>query len=226
MPSKKAWSISALKSYEQCPRRYHEVQVLKNFVDKPSDTKTWGDEVHKAFQNFFARNESLPIGMRQYQPLLDSFARQPGDKLVEQKLALSEVFSPTTWFGKNVWVRSIVDLAVVNGEKAVIVDWKTGKMKEDFDQLALMAAVMFNQAEEIEQIAAMFVWLQEWDPASPTACITKVEYTREELPTLWDRFMNREEAFQDAHRKTTFPPKPSGLCRSFCPVSTCPYHGG
>lgn len=224
--TRKAWSISALKAYETCPRRYQEVNLLKNFSDGDSEAMQWGNEVHKAFDNYFKNGDPLPIGMRQYEPLVRAFKSQPGQKLVEQKLALSETFSPTTWFGKNVWVRSIIDLAVVNHDKAVIIDWKTGKMKEDFDQLALMAAVMFNQAEEIEQVTAMFIWLQEWDSSNPAACMSKVTYLREDLATMWDRFMKREEAYQDAHRNSDFPPKPSGLCSRFCPVRSCEYHGG
>lgn len=222
MTRKKAWSISALKAYEQCPRRYYEMQVIKNFQDKPSEHMSWGNDVHKALEERVRDGKPLPIGMRQWEPIAAALVARPGDKLVEQKLALSEVFSPTTWFGRNVWVRTIVDLAIVNGDKAVLVDYKTGKVKEDFDQLALMAAVMFNQAEELEQITAMFIWLQEEWPNN----ISKVTYTREELPALWDRFMKREEAYQNAHAKTDFPAKPSGLCRKWCAVSTCPYHGG
>jgi len=220
--SKKSWSISALKSFESCPRKHYEMNVQKNFQDKPSDVMAWGNDVHKAFENFLRDGKRPPIGMRQYTPMLEALADQPGEKLIEQKLALSEVFSPTTWFARNVWVRTIIDYAVVNGAKAVIVDIKTGKVREDYDQLALMAAVMFNHVEELEQITAMFIWTQEEWPAN----ISKVTYTREELPQLWERFMKREEIYQDAHRNTDFPPKPSGLCRNWCAVSTCPYHGG
>lgn len=222
MTKKKAWSISALKSYESCPRKYYEMSVAKNFQDKPSEHMVWGNDVHKALEERVRDGKPLPIGMRQWEPIAAALVKQPGQKLVEQKLALSEVFNPTTWFGKNVWVRSIIDLAIVNAPNAVIVDYKTGKVKEDFDQLALMAAVMFNQAEEIERVSAMFIWLQEEWPNN----ISKVTYTREELPGLWERFLAREEAYQNAHATNDFPPKPSGLCRNWCAVSTCPYHGG
>lgn len=218
----KAWSISALKSFESCPRKYYEMSVVKNYQDKPSEMMTWGNDVHKALEERVRDSKPLPIGMRQWEPIAAALVKQPGVKLVEQKLALASTFNPTTWFGKNAWVRSIIDLAIVNGEKAVIVDYKTGKVKEDYDQLALMAAVMFNQAEELQEISAMFIWLQEEWPEN----ISKVTYTREELPQLWDRFIKREEAYQDAHRNTEFPPKPSGLCRKWCAVSSCPYHGG
>ena len=30
---------------------------------------------------------------------------------------------------------------------------------------------------------------------------------------------------EEAYRTTTYPPKPSGLCSSYCPVTSCPYHG-
>lgn len=222
MTRPRAWSISSLKSFETCPRRYYEMSVAKNFQEKPSDAMAHGNEVHKAFEHRIKDGKPFPVGMRQYEPIAAAFTKQKGEKLVEQKLALSEVFSPTTWFGKNVWVRAVVDFALMHDEKAVIVDWKTGKVKEDFDQLALMSAVMFNQAEELEQISAMFIWLQEDWPKN----VTSVTYTREELPGIWDRFIPRVEAYQKAHVESDFPPKPSGLCRQWCPVSTCPYHGG
>jgi hypothetical protein len=196
--------------------------VMKNFQEKPSEIMTWGNDVHKALEERVRDGKPLPVGMRQWEPIAAALSKQPGDKLIEQKLALNENFNPTTWFAKNVWVRSVVDLALLHESKAVIVDYKTGKVKEDFDQLALMAAVMFNQAEELEQITAMFIWLQEEWPGN----ISKVTYTRDELPQLWERFLKREEAYQDAHRNTEFPPKPSGLCRNWCPVRTCEYHGG
>ena len=33
----KAWSHSALKDFEGCARRYHEVRVLKNYEQKPTE---------------------------------------------------------------------------------------------------------------------------------------------------------------------------------------------
>ena len=223
---KKAWSYSALKSYEMCPRKYHEMSVAKNYQDKPSDIMTWGNDVHKAFENNVANGEPFPIGMRQFEPIAAVLRASVGVRLVEQKLALNQNFNPVTWFAKTTWVRTIVDLAVINGEKAVVVDYKTGKRKEDFDQLALMAAVMFNQAEELQTISAMFVWLSDYDDEKPLECLSIVTYNREELPSLWERFQKREEEYQNAHRNSDFPAKPGGLCRRYCPVSTCPYHGG
>ena len=218
----KAWSHSALTKFETCPRQYHEMNVLKNYQDGSSEAMSWGNEVHKAFENYVRSGTPFPIGMRQFEKLVKPFVDAPGSILVEQKLAVTKEFAPTTWFGKNVWVRSIIDLAVVNGPKCIIVDWKTGKKKPNHDQLALMAAVMFAQAEELEQISAMFIWTQE----DGMDAITRVTYVRSQLPKLWDRFLKREQVYQDAHIETNFPPKPSGLCRRFCPVASCEFQGG
>lgn len=223
---KKAWSYSALKSFETCPKKHYEENVLKNWPQQPSEAMSWGNDVHKAFEKYVDNGEPFPIGMRQFKDIGDVFKNATGAKLVEQKLALNENFNPVTWFAKTVWVRTIVDLAMINDNKCVVVDYKTGKRKEDFDQLALMAAVMFNQAEELEEITAFFVWLAEYDPEKPRECLSMVTYTRDELPSLWERFQKREEEYQNAFGTTNFPAKPSGLCRRWCPVSTCVYHGG
>ena len=221
MTTDKAWSISALKAYETCPRRFYEMNVLKNFKEPSSEQLAWGDAVHKALEKAVSNGDPLPIGMRQWDPIVNALKSVPGEKLTEQQLALTKKFSPTTWFGRNVWVRSIVDLAVVNGDKAVIVDYKTGKVKDDYDQLALMAAVMFHSAKEIDTITAMFIWLQEEWPDN----VTKRTYTRAEIPAIWDGFLPRVEKFQEAFREKDYPARPSGLCRRFCAVTTCPYNG-
>ena len=42
------WSHSALKDYEGCARRYHEVKVLKHYPFKDTQATLYGKEVHKA----------------------------------------------------------------------------------------------------------------------------------------------------------------------------------
>ena len=60
----KAWSHSALKDFEGCARRYHEVRVLKNYVQKPTEQIRYGKELHKAAEDYVKDNTPIPRSSR------------------------------------------------------------------------------------------------------------------------------------------------------------------
>lgn len=220
-PGPRAWSHSALTSFETCPKRYWHLSVAKDVKDAKSEHQDWGTEVHTAMQNYLKKGTPLPLGMRQFEPLVEPLSRLPGQTVVEQKLALDVDLTPCAWFAPHVWVRAVVDAAFIKGTRALLVDWKTGRMKDDDDQLALSAGVMFAQMPELETVDSAFCWLQE----KPANAYVRTVFTRGNLPEIWDRFLRRVEAYQEAHRQSNFPPQPGPFCRKFCPVKQCPYHG-
>ena len=164
--------------------------------------------------------------MKHYEEIVEPFTTVPqgATVLTEQKLALTRDFKPTGWFGKNVWVRAVLDVVVLHRSKALVVDWKTGKRLDEDDQLALCAGVLMAQQKDVDSVRTAFVWLQE-EPGSGNLTTVR-EYTRDDLPKIWERFLNREERWQRAFANNEFPARPSGLCRKWCPVTQCSYHGG
>jgi len=46
-----------------------------------------------------------------------------------------------------------------------------------------------------------------------------------DMMPLWAGLMPEINQLAEAHRTTTYPPKPSGICVRHCPVTSCPYHG-
>jgi len=219
----RAWSHSALKSFETCPKKYYLESVVKKYQEPPGEAMVWGSTVHKAFEDFFKRGKAFPVGMKHFGELAASIKKRAEghEVLVEARLALDKDMSPVGFFDKGVWVRAVVDYGILPPKAAMIFDWKTGKKKEGDDQLALMAGVMFAQDPEIESVIATFVWLQE--PKGKQ--LTHVKYTRPDVTALWDRFLRREAEFQKAFAIEEFPPRPNGLCRRWCPVVSCPHHG-
>lgn len=218
----KPWSHSALTSFEQCPKRYWHLNVAKDYAEPPSEALNWGSEVHKAMERRLKKGTPLPMGMAHYEELIYPLIGLPGELLVEQKLALDADLKPAEWYGDSVWCRVVVDAAFIKEPRAILIDWKTGKRKEDDDQLALMAATMFAINPRLDTIHSAFCWLQE----KPANAIARSSFRRDEIPELWNRFLPRVSVFQSAHQRTEFPPNPGGLCRRFCPVRSCPYHGG
>ena len=51
------FSHSSLKQYEQCPRQYHEVKVLKNYKFQDTQATLYGKELHEAAEFYIKRSE-------------------------------------------------------------------------------------------------------------------------------------------------------------------------
>jgi len=219
----KAWSHSALKSFELCPKKYYLESVEKRYNEAPGEAMVWGSSVHKAFEMFFKRGSKFPIGMKQFEVLAGALKERAvgSEVMVETRLALDADFQPAGFFDKSVWVRAVVDYGFVKNNVAVIFDWKTGKKNPSDDQLALMAALMFAQDSDIKMVIASFVWLQE-PMGRQLATLT---FERAELTDMWNRFLPRVREFHKAFALEEFPTRPNGLCRRWCPVTSCPHHG-
>src|SRR5215472_2339557 len=50
-------------------------------------------------------------------------------------------------------------------------------------------------------------------------------FDRSDLTQIWAEIMPRVNAMERAKLFEKFPPTPSGLCKRFCPVTSCQYHG-
>lgn len=217
-----AWSYSALNAFETCPKRYYLTKITKQVVEPQTEATLWGNRVHKAFEMKFKSNQPFPETMKQFEPAAEAvIAMAKGSKLeAETKMALTSNFKPTTWFAKDVWVRGITDFTVTKGDKVLIGDIKTGKPTPGSAQLRLTAAMTFAQKPYVKTIVNTFLWLK-------TDTQTTEVFTRDDIPTIWQEFMPRVERLNNAVAENKFPPKPSGLCRAYCPVpkGLCEFSG-
>ena len=214
------WSYSSLTSFETCAKRYFHLKVAKDVVDTPHESATWGSTVHKHLEDRVKLGTSLPESLQGYERLVAPIISRQGTKLVEQQFAITADLSPTTWMGSDTWCRGIVDVGVLSGSSAVLLDWKTGRRKPDSDQLKLFAGLAFAHYPEVNTVHTGFVWLKE-------RAIDKQKFTREDVPVIWQTFVPRVRRLERAYEQLNFPPKPSGLCSRWCPVpkSLCEFSG-
>lgn len=213
-----AWSYSRLKNFATCPKRYFNVDVAKLVKEEESEVLVWGNKVHEALANYVGKGEPLPRGMETYQKVADRVKNAKGTIVVEQKLAITKEHAPCTFFDREAWFRCVVDALVINGPVAMAIDYKLGKILEESQQLALTAAVIFSHHPEVQKIRTEFWWLKE-------EAESRADFTREDLPSIWNNVLPRVQQLQAAHESMTFPAKPGGLCRRYCPVDACPHHG-
>lgn len=213
-----AWSYSQLTRYENCPKQYYHIAVARDVKDEygDSDAGAEGTAIHLAMYNRVIKGTPLPLNFRHFEKTAAPFAAMPGDKHGELKLALNRAFQPTDFFADDVYLRVVIDFMSVVNKSALLVDWKTGKPKPDFTQLAMSAGVVAQLMPEIDSFTVAFVYLKHKK-------ISKETYKREDFKEIWAGLIKRADAIEAARKTTDFPATPSGLC-GYCPVQQCPNH--
>ena len=217
-----AWSHTALDNFENCPRQYAETRIYNKGKYPFVDTKEtiWGREVHKEFENYLLYGTSLRAELVVHQEFLDRFKAQPGKLAGEERIALDTNMRECAYFSKTqqVWYRGQVDARKRDHAAGVshILDHKTGKVKNDFTQLKGFAMWEFLTQPDIHTCKVEFYWTQIRGANGET-------YTRDQLPEIIAFFAAKLHRFADAHINEVFPPKQSGLCNGWCPVTDCEY---
>ena len=210
------WSPSSLGEFKSCPRQYNEVRVKKSVKQKFDESNDWGIRVHKAFEDRQALGTPLPGEMSIHETYMLKLASGEGDLFVEQEVALNRDRRPCGWFVPDVWFRAKIDFTKVDrlAGRAKIVDYKTGKKKEQFNQLMLYAIYTFICYPDVDIVDVEFYWTVD-------QTTTRKVWARKELPDLWGEFVPDLKQYVTAFKSGIWQPRPNGLCNGWCPVETC-----
>lgn len=218
MPAVK-WSHSALKDYEGCARRYHEVKVLKKFPFKDTVHTIYGKQVHKAAEDYVRDGTPIPEEYKFMAPILESLMRKPGRKVPEYEMGLREDLSPCGFMDTDVWVRGIADLLIIDDDnlKAWVVDYKTGNDKyPDRDQLILMSLMVFAHFPHIRQVSSALLFVVK-------GSIVKHKMSREDVDAQWWKYRERIARLEKSFEADVWNPTQSPLC-GWCPVRSCEHN--
>jgi hypothetical protein len=213
------WSHSALKDYESCAKKYHEVRVLKNYKFTETQATLYGTELHLAAEEYIRDGKPLPEKFDFIKEALDKLAEMPGRKLCEHEMALTADLRPCDWKSKEVWVRGIADLLIIDDDNltARVVDYKTGSNKyPDREQLKLMALMVFAHFPHIRKVNAALLYVVKND-------LVKITVTVDQAEKEWWNYRQRIARIEQAHETGVWNPKASPLC-PWCPVKTCVHH--
>jgi PD-(D/E)XK nuclease superfamily protein len=215
-----AWSYSALKNFETCPRRYEAYSVTREVAEPESEAIKQGHALHAAFEARVTKGEKLPLGMGMHEGMLAKLASAPGKVYAEQKLALTAELKPSAWFGKGTWFRQVVDYTNLRDDgSATALDYKSGKPGHpDTTQLDLTAATLFAHEPKVTRVKAALLFVAYGQTE-------RAEYTREDISAIWGRILPRVKKLWQARQENVFPPKPGPFCKRYCGVRSCPFWG-
>lgn len=212
-----AWSYSSIKTFDQCPKKYYHLKVAKDVSDAPGPEAAYGTDVHAAAEAFIRDGVPIPAKYSYMKPIVEQLAAFPGSKHCEMKLGVKRAedgYTPCGFFDKDVWYRGIIDLLIVDGPKARLIDYKTGKSAKyaDTKQLDLMAGAVFAHFPEVETIKAglIYVVCEEFP---------RKNYHRGQGDPL-SVFSEQLERLDAAHESGVWNAKSGPLC-GWCPVTSC-----
>jgi len=213
-----AHSFSAIKLYENCPKRYYHQRVTNEVQDTGGEASKYGERIHEFLEQRLVNNTPLPVEAEKYEVIcktVENMARG-GELHAERQLTLTENLTPTSWLADDAWLRSILDVLILKGDTAVVVDWKTGKRRPDFTQLEMFALQVWKHFPEVVTIKTSFVWLKDM-------AMDFEEFSREQSDEMWSNLLSRINRIYQSAEHENWPAKPSGLCR-FCPAKDmCDY---
>jgi hypothetical protein len=212
-----AWSFSQLESFNTCPLQHYEVKVLKNYQEVKHPTTLWGTRGHAALEERVRDGIPLPTEFSYLENFAQSIIAIPGDTHCEYEIACTEKYEPAAFDSPDAWGRGVIDVLKIQGDRAITLDYKFGKVKVSA-QLKLMALFVFANFPDVETVVSRFLWIQ-------FRTKTPGEFHREDAERIWPEFRVRVEQLQQAHESGIFVPKPSGLCKAHCVVTSCDFHG-
>lgn len=214
------WSYSSISLFQQCPRKYYHLKVVKDVVEPESEAMLYGTLVHKAAEDYISEGVPVPEKFAYITPALDMLKKIPGTKLCEYKMGLTEDLKPCDFFWDTVWFRGVADLLILNGDLAHIVDYKTGKSSQyaDVKQLELMALAVFKHFPQITKVKAGLAFLVAED-------LVTASFKKESESEAWLKWIQETDRLQASYDNDVWNAKPNFTCRKFCAVLDCEHNG-
>ena len=220
-----ALSYSRLSNYEQCPRQFKAKYIDKDYPDD-SDNFFFkkGQRKHKQLETYILNKiNKLAVGTMRYDsdveelfPFIDNICTHMPTYAAEQQLAVNKDFEPCDWFDmQNVMYRAIVDFNALADMMMMVVDWKSGKVREYDDkttgQLHLTAAMMFAHHESANVCNTVYAFVEHRvtgeDGVERNVMIDR-EFTRDmDLQTPF------YDAFNKVNAETEWAPKINEYCK-------------
>lgn len=203
-------SYTLLNTFERCARQAHHRFVLKDQKFVETEEIRWGTRVHEAMEARL-NGKPLPDEMKHHE---EWFAELTGAK-AEVKLGVRRDWTPCGFFDKDVWFRGKLDVLLKTALGAVIIDWKTGKRREDADELKIFAALLKAHHPDLQRISGWYLWLKD-------RSVGRL-HDLSDAKTKQAEITGRMERLDRSLATGYWPPHETPLC-GWCSVQSCEFH--
>ena len=209
------WSHSFLASFSICEHQAYRQYVARDVPYEETPALLAGRAAHEALEHRLRDRAALPPEHAARESLCVPIDRFAGEKHFEWKLGLREDGSPCDFHDPAVWGRGVLDVALLNGETAMLLDWKTGKVREDPAELAAHAVLLRAHRPAIRRIVGRYVWLK--------AGALGIAHDVSDTPLKLASVRQTMERVKINMRGSTWQKKENVLC-GWCSVRDCEFN--
>lgn len=210
------YSYTFLRDYENCPHKVLRVSVLKDIPREKTKEMDWGNDVHDALDRRISKNRILPAIMAPYEPYAAYF--QKFKPTAEMKVGMTRAGTPCDFFADNVYLRGKIDVSwgEAANARAWIVDWKTGKRREDSFELELFGLLFAAKTQgKFPKIYGRYVWLKSMEIGSL--------HDLSNVTATYNDLQKRVAEVEHNAAAEYWPKKQNPLC-GWCPVLDCEFN--
>lgn len=206
-----SWSFSRWDLHHTCPLRF-KYEVLDNRKAPANAAMQAGLATHKVAAAYLLAPEwnGPPPQELGHASGIAQELRGFDNKVVEQQWGFTNQWRPTSWFGADTWLRSVIDVGVLYEDMtSEVLDWKTGKPRDTHeDQMEIFAVTLMARFQPAQHVTTRLVYTdfkhEEFG-----------EYPRTDFDKLLAKWNDKvRPMFED----TEFLPRPNDKCK-FCPFS-------
>lgn len=220
MTVKYTWSYSSINLFKQCPHKYYRLRIVKDIVEPSAEHLNYGLEVHKAAEDYLGKGTPIPEKYIFIKEQLDKLNLIKGEKLCEYKMGLTSNLEPCGFFDKDVWWRGVADLIIINGDRAYVIDYKTGKSAKyaDTKQLELLSCALFKHFPEVKKVKGGLLFVVAND-------LVKENFEVDNEGVYWTKWLEDTQRLEAAIQNNVWNKKPNFSCRSWCSITDCEHNG-
>lgn len=196
------YSYSSIKTYEQCPQKFKFGRIDK--LPEPSgEAAERGKALHSAIElSIKGELETLPDEIAHLQGEINDLKAMNAE--TEKQFAIDQDWKPVTFFDKKARFRGVIDIYAKNGDRAIVLDWKSGKVRDYSDQVRVYAAVSFALDDELQLVKPLIKFIdQKKEQEYPSI-------PREVYPSLRAEIERRMAHIDD---DKVYAPNPGFLCK-------------
>jgi hypothetical protein len=196
--------------------------VAKDHKEPETDALMYGKQLHEAAEFYIGKDTPLPPQFAFIKGSLDLLKTlgEGGEFLCEYRMGLTRDLEPCDFFDKDVWWRGVADLVIIKGDKAYMVDYKTGKSSRyaDTKQLEILSLALFKHKPNIKLVKGGLLFLVASD-------FVKVDYEGSQQSEPWVKWLNETKQLEAAYENDVWNPKPNFSCKQYCAVVNCLHNG-
>jgi CRISPR/Cas system-associated exonuclease Cas4 (RecB family) len=164
------FSFSKLSTHNQCNRKFKYNYIDKIKVDKPiSEALLKGGAVHSILEHY--PNKSTHKLAPKYADIAIKFLKTDiahelymYESVREFDFGLTSELQPCEYKDKSALFRGSVDYIFTNEKGLHLIDWKTGKLKEEkwqsYEQLMFYAIYFFQRYPKIEKTTISYIYVE------------------------------------------------------------------